>query len=40
MAAVDVQRRGVELSVFLVVAAVQALLGGLWAASRWTAFPD
>ncbi|ODU03498.1 MAG: hypothetical protein ABS81_14060 [Pseudonocardia sp. SCN 72-86] len=37
---VDVQRREVELSVFLVVAAVLALLGGLWAASRWTAFPD
>jgi len=37
---VDVQRRDVELSVFLVVAAVLALLGGLWAASRWTTFPD
>ncbi|GEL23776.1 UPF0353 protein [Pseudonocardia sulfidoxydans NBRC 16205] len=37
---VDVQRREVELGVFLVVAAVLALLGGLWAASRWTTFPD
>ena len=26
--------------VFLVGAAVLALLGGLWAASRWTTFPD
>ncbi|MGD9989599.1 VWA domain-containing protein [Pseudonocardia sp.] len=37
---VDVQRREVELTVVLVVAAVLALLGGLWAASRWTTFPD
>jgi Ca-activated chloride channel family protein len=37
---VDVQRREVELTVVLVVAALLALLGGLWAASRWTTFPD
>jgi Ca-activated chloride channel homolog len=34
------QRKDVEVSVGLVGAALLLLLGGLWAAARWTAFPS
>ncbi|SHK98233.1 Ca-activated chloride channel family protein [Pseudonocardia thermophila] len=36
---VATQREDVEVSAFLVGAAVLALLGAVWAAARWTAFP-